>query len=178
MNIVNPRFIPESALPLFVLSDDRRSFIGWGIKNHSRGSYNHSMVMHRPGYFASQDFGGYREVKVEKYMKPSIILKFWQYKDMPIEVKKYIIDKVYKDLKAPWYRKMYDFLGILGQLIPGRWTRKINIPWANYCSERVGGYLRSIPMKIPLHPSPTDLNRLFKKTSKMLVYGRWLSAND
>jgi hypothetical protein len=129
------------------------------------------MVMHRESYFASQGFNGHKEVPVKKYMKPSIMLKFWQCENLSETAKKEFLKMVEKDLKAPWWRNMYDFLGIFGQLIR---IRKINIPWARYCSERVVPYIRKIfSIATPEHPAPSDINEIFKRHLKMKILGYW-----
>ncbi len=53
--------IKQSDLPLWVLSDNRRSFIGFIIK-HASGNYNHFMEMRKLTHFASQNFNGFKEV--------------------------------------------------------------------------------------------------------------------
>ena len=52
--IVDTHSILNKDLPLIVLADDLRSFLGWGIKAHTSGQYSHIMAMVEPGMFASQ----------------------------------------------------------------------------------------------------------------------------
>ena len=93
---------------------------------------------------------------------------------MQISYEKELIEKaVYKDLNQSWYKRSYDFLGILGQATGFRW---IQSPWKYYCSERIAKYLcliRPLKEKIPKRPSPADLNRLFKTLKGMEVFGYW-----
>lgn len=169
---IDPLTIPEKDLPLIVLSDDRRGFLGFGIKAHTHGNYNHAMVMHKKGYFASQNPGGYKEIPLETYLKPHITLKFWQYTNMSAKKKKALLKAIQSDLKAPWYKTKYDYLGIVGQFLRIRW---LNNPWASYCSERVAVYCRKIwKLIIRYKPSPSELNEDFKKIVKMKVYGYYL----
>ena len=88
MKVINIREIEEKDLPLIILSDDRRGFLGWGIKSHSGGNYSHIMEYHKLGFFASQNFNGFREVPIEKYLKSRYLLKVWKYKDLSDEKKK------------------------------------------------------------------------------------------
>lgn len=174
MNLIDPTKFKQEDMPVFSFSDDMRSFAGWGIKAHSKGNYSHSMMMIRPGYFATQG-ATYKEVPVETYMKPYIRLKFWQYSNLPEGKKKEIIEAVQKDLSKPWWLRRYDAVGILGQLIPGRLTRKINIPYLRYCSERVRDSVIKIFPDFPyLHPTPSEINGFFITKKEMVILGYYL----
>ena len=87
--------------------------------------------------------------------------------------KKKLLKLIEKDLSAPWWRRRYDFLGIVGQLLRIRW---IQSPWAKYCSERVAGYLRKVlKMAIPVRRTPSEINAIFKKHQRMIIYGYYFS---
>lgn len=163
--MINPYEI--KTFPVVVLVDNRKSFLGWAIKNHSDGCYNHAMILFMPDLCASQD-STYKAVNITKYMKPHITLKFWAYTG---NKKDELIDSIKKDLKSPKTKRRYDYLGILGQFLKLRW---LNNPKTYYCSERVSKYLIDIGMKFPLHPSPSKLNQLFKKNKKMKSLGYWV----
>jgi len=171
---INPLFITDKDLPLVVLVDDRRSFIGWGIK-HKSGNYCHIMEMHKPGFVASQNFNGFREIPIKKYMKPQMFLKFWKV-EMTEEQRKDWISRINVDLTRKWFQKRYDFLGILGQALNIRW---IQSPWAKYCSEQVGSRLRSvfnIPIKdLNLRRTPSEIDFFMKSYEKVKFtpYGYW-----
>ena len=153
--------------PVIVLVDDRRSFLGFAIKNHSKGNYNHIMILFMPDMLASQDMSGYRIVNISKYLKRKYMLKFWAYTGNKRDE---LIDSIKKDLKASKVSKSYDFLGIIGQLLHWKW---INNPRTYFCSERVSKHLRKIGMKLPKRPSPSELNQLFKKKKNMKLLGHW-----
>ena len=168
--IINPLNFKDEDMPLFVLSDDLRSFIGWGIKAHSGGNYNHIMIMVKPGYIISQGVS-YKEIPIKEYMKSSQMLKFWKYKNIIEQEKDFILTKAEADLKEPWWKRRYDYLGIVGQFFHIRW---LNDPFRRYCSERVAEYLcliKPIKEKIPKKPSPADLNRLFNQIPEFEVVG-------
>ena len=78
--IIDPLEIKKEDMPIFVFSDDLRGFLGWGIKNHTQGNYNHSMIMIEPGYVVTQGLT-YKEIPIADYMKPSARLKFWRFAD-------------------------------------------------------------------------------------------------
>lgn len=172
MKFLNPAELRIADLPLIVLADDRRSFLGWAIKAHSGGQYNHIMEMTELGVFASQHFTGYKEILVEKYMKPYVMLKFWR-----VELRgaqKTLWDEAVKaDLNAPWLNRRYDFLGIIGQFfhIP-----KLQSSFANYCGERVIDRLNYIlKTNYPSQSDPSEANEIFKKDKLFSVAGYWHS---
>jgi len=160
---LDPRTLTEVDLPIMVLADDLRSFVGWGIKNHTSGNYNHVMISHKPWLMISQGFGGLNEIKMEAYLTPNQMLKFWRIKDLTQGEKNTIYRNCVKRLSLPWYRKQYDYLGILGQFLH---LRFIQNPWTTYCSEQVRlDYISEIPRAaklVPKEPSPSDLDRIFK----------------
>jgi len=163
--------IKESDLPLICLVDDRRGFMSWIIKAHSRGNYNHIQELHKLTHFASQDFKGFREVPIEKYLKPHITLKFWK----PIldkNEKQLWKDCIGLELQESWWKRRYDFIGLLGQLLPFRWTRKLNNSWTRYCSERVRERIITILEVFgPRHSTPSEWNQLFKGVKEMELFG-------
>ena len=167
MRIIDPKQIKQESLPLFILSDNLRGFIPWIIKAHSSGQYSHIMTMVRPGYFATQSWV-YKEVPVEAYMQPKYRLKFWQYKNMSLEVKEKIYKAVMAKLNLPWYKRRYDPLGVIGQALHIPW---LNNPFRDYCSEDVAKYVRLTGLNVPKHPSPSNINAFFKEQPEMEVYG-------
>ena len=87
------------------------------------------------------------------------------------------LEEIHKELKAPWWKRMYDYVGLIGHLIPGRWTRKLNIPWLKYCSERVAPRIRKfVKIFIPSHSNPSEINAAFKKhPEKIELLGYWFN---
>lgn len=173
MKIIDPYKIKISDLPLFVLSDNMRGFFSFGIKTHTDGNYSHIMTMTSPNYFDTQVWI-YKQVPISAYMKRGYRLKFWKYNGFSLVERMSIIEAIRKDLKAPLWERTYDILGIVGQFVHLRW---INIPWKNFCSERVAKYLRmceKLREQILVHPSPADLNRLFKDIIEFECLGYWI----
>jgi hypothetical protein len=178
---LNPRDIPEQDLPLIVLSDHTNGLIQSIIKIKTKGFYNHAMWMHKPGMFASQG-NTYSEIPVESYMRRGNRLKFIRIRGLNVLNKDQIRRSIKAKINRPWYKKTYDWLGILGQAIG---LKKISTPGLDYCSEDVPRHLRCIapidsnPLKsfikdLPRHGSPEDLNEHFKKHKDVTqVYGRW-----
>lgn len=146
--------------PCIILVDDRRSFLAWGIKEHTSGDYGHAMILYKNNFFASQTFSGFREIKIQEYMKPQYMLKFWRIRDLTDMDKLRIITNIKRRLSAPWYKQIfsYDFLGcFIGQFfhIPG-----IQNPWQVFCSEETRiDYIQPIEkaaLLISQHPSPSE----------------------
>ena len=172
MRLIKITDIKESDLPLIVLSDDRRGFMAWLIKAHSSGNYGHVMEMHKTTHFASQGMSGFKEILVKQYLKPYITLKFWQYKDMTQEQKKEWNEDLQLELNEPWWKRRYDFLGIIGQALPFRWTRRINNPWTKYCSERIRNrVIKILEIYFMPHSTPSEINQEFRKNPRMEVFG-------
>ncbi len=162
---IDPKAFSQQALPMIVLCDDLRSFIGWAIKSHSAGNYNHAFIMHKPGMLVSQNFTGFAENKIEVYMTPGMMLKFWRIKDLTTSEKWLIMCAIQTRLALPWWRRTYDFLGtFVGQLIHVKWLQN---PFAEFCSEEVNDdYIRQVDRALVMNikePSPSELNEIFVK---------------
>jgi len=162
--------IPEDKMPMMVFSDSVRSFFSWGIKAREKGYYNHFMVLHRKGFFASQDWI-FHEVPVDEYLAGDHRLKFVYMPNVHKIKRIKMLLEIEKDLKRPWYKRMYDPVAILGQAIG---LNFIQMPGCSICSD-YGKY-----WKIPdpdygfSHPSPPDINAYTKsKQDRYSVYGRF-----
>ena len=167
--IINPYDIPEDKLPLIVCVDDRRSLLGFLIKSHSGGQYNHICEFHRLDTFVSQDPQGYREVPINNYMKPYLLMKFWSVKSATAKQKDLWWDIIEADLNAPWKFRAYDFLGFLGLALNIPWLQN---PHKRFCSERVAEHLIKVfNMDLPRHSTPSALNEAFKTMPNMELLG-------
>ena len=168
MKIINPLEIKRISLPIIVFSDDVRGFFGWLIKNHTKGNYNHVMIMINPGKVVTQG-ASYKEIPITHYMKGKHRLKFFQ-PDLDGVKKLKMIEAAEKDLAKPFYRKWYDWPATFGQFIGVKW---IQSPWQNFCSEVVAKYLRMF-YSIFKRPSPMELNKLCEKIEGIKYYGHWM----
>jgi hypothetical protein len=169
---INPVDIPDQDLPLIVLSDFSSGIIQSLIKIRTNSEFSHIMVMNREGFFASQG-NMFSEAPLTRYMKTGNRLKFFKIKNLTEEERFILSKKMEDDLTAPWWKRLYDYPGILGQAFNIRW---FNSPFRAYCSERVAAWLRVLPRfnKIPVHPSPQDLNELMKADEiNFELYGVW-----
>lgn len=184
---LNPKTVNPDDLPLLVFSDNTSGLIEFFIKFRTKGDYNHVMWANRSGYFASQG-NTYSEAPVDRYIKPGNRLKYVEIVGLTPTQKQLIKASINKKLAQPWYKKRYDWLGILGQAIGVKW---LNTPWLEYCSEDAPQHLKFVaqylqnedPKKdiilgIPKHTSPQDLNTYIKKYPEVFrTYGKW-EADD
>lgn len=172
LHIIDPYLISDKDCPVFIQAGDMRSFFGWGIRARTKSNFNHSMIMRLPGKVCTQSWT-YKEIDISEYMKPGQILKFWICKDITNAERNAIMIKIAFELKRPWYKKMYDVPGIFGQLFGLRW---VNIPSLNYCSERVRKLVEVLLPVSQKHPTPEDLDTLYKESPRMGILGYWIGG--
>jgi hypothetical protein len=163
------RNIPESLLPMPVLSSSGINLFSFGIRAVKKTQYSHFMWMHRPGFFASQSLW-FKEIPVDTFMdEPTEILKFWLI-DSPPHTRKIILDRINFELKKPWWKTRYDVLAIIGQMLR---IPSLQVPWMKICSEHAH-YLSLVDSRYDLDrtcPAPNEVNEWLKKTSGYNVYG-------
>lgn len=161
--------VPQELLPMPVLSDNLRSFFSFGIKAHEKGCYNHFMWMIEPGVFASQNFL-YKTQPVSDYTG-QCRLKLWCCRSWNTNERNLIFANIRLNLAKPWYKRIYDFPAILGQIF---W-HEFQTPGLSICSD----YGHSISLVDPEYdlrfPDPEQVNHwLEARPNKYDVYGRYL----
>ena len=164
--ILDPTKFMFEDLPLICLSSHANNPIAWLIRLRTNSSYNHAMWLWRPGHFASQGLV-FEDVPLQSYLRPKTKLKFWRIKNMTGAQKVNINDRIVKRINLPWWRRRYDFLGVLGQAVG---LKFLNNPFTSYCSEVIAADLSSIFSRIPKHPSPEDLDTWFKAHPDLFEY--------
>lgn len=164
--------IPDEFRPMLVLADNIRGFFSLGVKIRTKGSYGHFMWL-LPEGFASQAWT-FHVAKVEDYA--GCILKFVFNPSWTADQKARMIAAIRADLARPWYKRIYDFPAILGQLLGWDW---LQYGRAFICSERIV-YLRLTEpeadewLKVDHTPTPTDVNLWTKaRSDKYKVWGRY-----
>lgn len=146
--------LPPPYYPYFVLDDNLLSWCGVGIKRHTHGAYNHFMVCHKPGYFASQGWT-YREVAVRNFLVGHR-LKIFYNELWDMEHRKSVLLQIRKDLRKPLWKRVYDPVAIIGQYFGIDW---LQIPGIDICSD-AGEYIGLLDENYNLEcPSPTDINQ-------------------
>lgn len=172
MTPTNPNFVDPTTFKdgdlTFILCNDAQGMLGWFIKWYTKGNYCHAMIMRRPGFVCTQN-DTYKELPLKNYLINSEGLKFWRINNLTPAEFNLINVAITKDLSAPWWRRMYNYLGLVGQAlhVPG-----ISMPGQDICSQRDAEYLRLLPRLasiIPEHPSPADLDSIFRAYPKLMT---------
>lgn len=173
-NFIDPYELLTSQLPVFILCDNLRDFIGWSIKAHTSGNYSHCVVMINPYKVVSQDVV-LNERLIDSYRSEKYVLKFYQIKNITEDEKQLITNAVKDDLNKPWYKRFYDVVGFVGQAFD---IYKLQLPSLNYCSENVAKYMRLIPriaLWLPKEVSPSKINDLCKQHPEDVeLLGYWI----
>lgn len=138
--------IPLSEYPCWVWSDHNSDVISSLIKIRTKANYSHVMIMIAPGVCASQGFTTYSKVPIQNYMHSGNRLKFIGLNGVTPEGRKQIIASVERKLKSPWYRKIYDWLGIVGQITGATW---IQTPFFDFCSEDAFYHVQKTELEYP-----------------------------
>jgi len=161
--------IPEEDLPLLVLSFNYRNVISTLINIRKKAHYNHFMLYHRPGFFASQGVC-FKEEPVENYLGHHR-LKFWHNPDWSNVDKKRMQNQIKKWLVMETVRSRYDWIAIIGQLIG---INSLQNPYTRICSD-YADVLETVDLDYNLnHPAPNDVNNWLRSKSRYQVYGRYI----
>lgn len=160
--------IPIDKYPFMVFSDNVRGFFSWGVKVRTKGSYGHFMWLVGPDQLVSQSFS-YKVHSLKDYSGSTMKLVYnpkWTAQEQFV-----LIKAIVEDALKPWYRTLYDYLGIVGQAIG---VEAFNSPFNSFCSER-GKYLKLVDPEYDLcSPSPVELNKWTKeRPDRYKVYGRY-----
>jgi hypothetical protein len=164
--------IPESALPMIVLSSTVSSPFAFGIINIRKSIYNHFMWMHKPGYFASQSWT-YREVPIREYLGFDHRLKFWHNPNWTLDNREQIKKTIQHYLDLPKYRTLYDILAIAGQALNKVWIQN---PLLRICSDYGSILFESgVDLRYMLkNPAPDQVDKWLQAHSdEYKVFGRY-----
>jgi len=161
--------IPEEDLPLLVLSFNYRNVISTLINMRKSSHYNHFMLFHRPGFFASQGVS-FKEEPVENYLGHHR-LKFWYNPDWTDDDKKQMQNQIKKWLVMGTVRSRYDWMAIIGQLIG---VKSLQNPYTRICSD-YADVLETVDPKYNLkHPAPNDVNNFLGVNPRYQIFGRYI----
>lgn len=139
--------LPNDKYPYLVWADHNYSPIASVIKGRTKSNYSHLMLMIDKGVLASQGFTTYKRVPIEEYLKPGNKLKFVGLEGITEKGRALLIESVEKKLKGPWWTKLYDWVGIIGQATGLRWIQN---PLLTFCSEDPAYHLQKVELENPL----------------------------
>lgn len=172
---INPGNFRNEDCPIIVLVDDLQGGLGWAIKSHTSGNYNHAMILYKPGILSSQNWL-FQSIGVDQYMTSRYMLKFWRIKNLTEVEKNSILKSILDRLSLPWWKRTYDFVGtFVGQLINVKWLQN---PFQEFCSEEVNDdYIKQVDRAKVMdikEPSPSELDRIFKNYPDLMeCLGYW-----
>lgn len=164
---IDPTTFQDGTLT-FILCNDAQGMLGWFIKWYTQGNYCHAMLTRKPGFVCSQN-DMFQEIPISGYLRNSEGLKFWRINNITPEEFTLINTAITADLNKPWWNRMYNYMGLVGQAlrVPG-----ISMPGQDICSQRDAEYLRLLSRLaaiIPAHPSPADLDRIFTANPDLMT---------
>lgn len=129
------------------------------------------MTLFKKGFFASQGVL-YKAIPIERYLDTQL-MEFWHCDDMTAVERLYILEKINKGLKLPWWRRIYDYPGVIGQALG---LRNIQIPFLNYCSERGEQIARILIPDVGYRNSPGSLRKKFVESPRMSILGYYIPS--
>ena len=164
----------EQPNPCVYLFDDVRSGLSGEICAHEEGFYSHcAMGLGRGTPGAPMIVNQIQTIRLSPladYLVPAYRVKCVELLAPPwnpngfaagVEIAQREADRV---LALPWYRRLYDGPGVLGQGL--RLPRWFGLPGGWYCSEAVAHFIWPIMMdsdrSLGLHPNPEELNGWLK----------------
>ena len=111
-----------------------------------------------------------RSCPLSDYLRGKHRLKFWTRPDWTPDIRDHIREKIARRLALPWYKRLYDPIGIIGHAIG---LTRLHIPALHYCSEFIADVLGRDNILVR-QPSPADINRIFKNHPGIWkVFGRY-----
>ena len=163
--------IPEKDLPLLILSFNYRNMISTMINMRKKSHYNHFMIAHRPGFFASQGVS-FKEEPVENYLGHHR-LKFWYNPDWTEKDKIRMQNQIKKWLVMGTVKTRYDWVAVIGQLIG---VKGLQNPYTRICSDYADVVkLSKVDPDYDLkHPAPNDVNNWLSVNPQYQIFGRYI----
>jgi len=125
-----------------------------------RHEYAHAMDNVGDGLVATQDWF-YVKRELARYLHDSTRVKLWHPVDLDGDQKAGILCMIADELNAPWYKRIYDAPGLVGQWLGNTLGigRKVNVPGIHYCSERTVRHWAAYLGGLRAQASPADIDR-------------------
>ena len=147
IEIIDPRLIPSSDFPFFISKGGGLDLMSKLIRWRTGAWCEHSMLGIEPQHFVWESASSwYGEGGMEIYMVPNNCLKFYTLVNQTPDTIKALQTYVQHRIDAPWWAKMYDYVGILGEVVG---LPKIHTPGLEYCSVDNIHALQAIAYTLP-----------------------------
>jgi len=175
MSLDEIKKIPWDHYPIFMYSDGG-SLFGWLIRKIDDSAGSHLWTLIGYDCIANQSLT-FRLVPVSQMVHYTT--KLIHNPEFTDEQRKIMLESIYSRLELPWYRRLYDVVGLFGELLE-RIGIKCNFKKFDFCSESVSRAIALVDndyaewLKINPSPTPKEFN-LFTKAHNppWKVYGRY-----
>lgn len=129
----------------------------WKREKHE---YAHAMDAIGFGEVATQNTFYVRK-PLASYLNNATRVKLWIVPDLTGDTKAGILARIADELNAPWYKRIYDAPGLVGQWLGNTLGvgRKVNVPGIHYCSERTVRHWAAYLGGLRAQASPADIDR-------------------
>lgn len=181
MTLDEIRAIPWEHYPIFMYSDGG-SLFGWLIRKADGSAGSHLWTLIGPDAIANQHIT-FQIVSVEKMGHYTTKL-IWN-PEFTQAQRREMLESIFARLELPWYKRLYDVIGLIGELVEKVSGIKINLGGLDFCSESVSRALSLVDpdYKVWLkdHPSPTPKEfNLYTKghNPPWKVYGRYAPDDE
>ena len=169
------RAIPWADFPIFMYSDGG-SLFGWLIRKADDSAGSHLWTLVGPDAIANQSIT-FRLVPVSKMAHYTT--KLIHNPEFTPEQRKIMMESIFSRLELPWYRRLYDVVGLAGELLE-RIGIKCNLGKYDFCSEAVSRAIALVDpaykawLEINPSPTPKEFNLWTKAHNPpWKVYGRY-----
>lgn len=168
LHLIDLYNVPKKCLPMIVVSAGD-SLISKAIRWWTAGEYSHIMWLWRPGYLASQDLFGYREVPVGKYTGGHR-LRLYYFPAWDYTIRTSLQHRIGCRLVLPLSQRRYDVLGIAGHIL-GR--AGIHATDKDYCVESVMEDLHAVGkcLSIDKQNTPQAVADAIEAEHTAMIYG-------
>lgn len=165
--ILDPHSIPVEEYPFIVSKGGGIDPLSRLIRWRTNSWCEHSMLAVNPGKVIWESASSwYGEGDMSIYMVPNTCLRFYSLVNINPQAIQALRDYVTGRMKSPWYNKLYDWVGILGEAVG---LPKIHTPGLEYCSVDaihaleamavdLDNYNKTIITNIPVEENPGYLD--------------------
>lgn len=181
MTLDEIRAIPGEHYPIFMYSDGGSPF-GWLIRKVDGSAGSHLWTLVGPDQIANQSIT-FRLVPVA-VMRGYVTKLIWN-PEFTREQRETMLKSINDRLSLPWYRRMYDVIGLIGELLEKAVGLDLNLKRLDFCSESVSRALALVDPEYSewLYENPSPTPKEFNLWTKVhnppwSVYGRYAPDDE